>query len=99
MHARVSFYEGGAGMDVDSAVQAFRDAVDSVQQMDGNKGATLLVDRSSGKAITITFWDTEEQLQASMAAANKVRQEAAAAGGLSIQGVEHYEVAMDVGGR
>jgi heme-degrading monooxygenase HmoA len=64
--------------------------------MEGNQGATLLVDRSSGKAITITYWDTEEHLQASVDAANQVRQRAADQGGLSIRSVEHYEVAMEV---
>lgn len=97
MHARVSFYEGGAGTDVDSAVQAFQNAVNSVQEMEGNQGATLLVERNSGKAITITYWDSEEHLQGSVEAANQARQQAAEAGGLSIRSVEHYEVAMEVG--
>jgi heme-degrading monooxygenase HmoA len=97
MHARVSFYEGSAGVDFDSGVQAFQTAVSSVGEMDGNQGATLLIDRNSGKAITITYWDTEEQLQASVEAANQIRQQAADAGGLSIRAVEHYEVAMDEG--
>ena len=95
MHARVSFYEGGPGVDFDSGVQAFQNAVSSVEEMDGNQGATLLVDRDSGKAITITYWDTQEQLQASVEAANQIRQQAADAGGLSIRAVEHYEVAME----
>lgn len=55
MHARVSFYEGDAGVDFDSGVQAFQTAVSSVGEMDGNQGATLLIDRNSGKAITITY--------------------------------------------
>jgi heme-degrading monooxygenase HmoA len=95
MHARVSFYEAGTGMDVDKAVQAFEDALSSVQQMEGQQGATLLVDRKSGKAITITYWDSEEHLEASVEAANKVRQQAADTGGLAIRTVEHYEVAME----
>lgn len=97
MHARVSFYEGAAGMDFDSAVQVFEKAVTSVEEMEGNQGATLLVDRNSGKAITITYWDTEEHLQSSVEAANQIRSQAADASGLSIRGVEHYEVAMEEG--
>ncbi len=95
MHARVSFYEGGAGVDFDSGVQAFQTAVSSVEEMDGNQGATLLVDRNSGKAVTITYWDTEDHLEASVEAANKLRRQASDAGGLTIQDVAHYEVAME----
>jgi heme-degrading monooxygenase HmoA len=71
--------------------------MDPVLQMEGNQGATLLVDRDSGKAITITYWDTEEHLRSSAEQANKLRQEAADTGGLSIRGVESYEVAMEAG--
>jgi heme-degrading monooxygenase HmoA len=95
MHARVSFYEQAG--DVDAALQTFQTAVGAVQDLEGNQGATLLVDRNSAKAITITYWDTEEHLQASVEAANRLRQQAADASGLSIRSVEHYEVALEVG--
>jgi heme-degrading monooxygenase HmoA len=97
MHARVSFYEPTHGSNVDSAVAAFQNAVGTVQQMEGNQGATLLVDRTSGKAITITYWDTEDHLRSSSEQADKLRQEAANTGGLSIRAVESYEVAMEIG--
>jgi heme-degrading monooxygenase HmoA len=97
MHARVSFYAVASGGDAATAVKGFEDAMDPVLQMEGNQGATLLVDRDSGKAITITYWDTEEHLRSSAEQANKLRQEAADTGGLSIRGVESYEVAMEAG--
>jgi heme-degrading monooxygenase HmoA len=95
MHARVSFYEGASGEGADAALKSFQDILDSVDEMEGNQGATLLVDRDSGKVITITYWDTEEHLQSSVEQANQLRQQAAGAAGLSIQGVEHYEVALE----
>jgi len=95
MHARVSLYEAGSGADVDSAMQRFEDALKDLKQLDGHQGATLLVDRNSGKAVTITYWDTEDHLQASVEAANKLRKQASDAGGLSILDVAHYEVAME----
>jgi heme-degrading monooxygenase HmoA len=97
MHARVSFYEGASGEDAGAAVKSFEDVLDPLRQMEGNQGATLLVDRDSGKAITITYWDTEEHLQSSVEQANQLRQRAAGTAGLSIQGVEHYEVALEAG--
>jgi heme-degrading monooxygenase HmoA len=96
MHARASFYQLAAGGDVDAAVSAFDQAVDGVQQLDGNQGLMLLVDRDSGKAISLTLWDSEENLRSSSEQANTLRERAAGTGGLSIEGVEHYEVARDV---
>ncbi len=96
MHARVSFYEGQPA-DIDAAVEAFRSATDALQQVEGHKGATLLIDRINGKSITVTYWDTEEHLQASVEAANRLRQQAADTSGLSIKSVDNYEVAIDTG--
>jgi heme-degrading monooxygenase HmoA len=96
MHARVSLYEGGGAVaEVDTAVQAFKDALNALREIDGHQGATLLVDRNSGKAVTITYWDTEDHLKASVEAADKLRRRAADMGGLSIRDVAHYEVAME----
>jgi heme-degrading monooxygenase HmoA len=97
MHARVSLYQLAEGGDVEGAVKAFDSSIETVQQMDGHQGLMLLVNRDSGKAITITLWDTEESLQSTSAQADSVRKQAADAGGLSIQEVEHYEVVRDVG--
>jgi heme-degrading monooxygenase HmoA len=97
MHARVSFYEVASGGDAAAAVKGFEDAMAPLQQMKGHQGATLLVDRDNGKAITITYWDTEENLRSSAEQANKLRQEASETGGLSIKGVESYEVALESG--
>jgi hypothetical protein len=92
MHARVSYYDIG---DADTAVKGFESQVDTVTQIEGNKGLMFFVDRSGGKAITIVFYDTEERLQETMEQANRIRQQAADAAGASVRGVEHYEVALD----
>ena len=95
MHARVSFYEVASGGDAAAAVKGFEDAMQPLLQMEGNQGVELLVDQDSGKAITITYWDTEEHLQSSAEQANKLRQEASDTAGLTIQGVESYEVVLE----
>jgi heme-degrading monooxygenase HmoA len=97
MHARVSFYQLAEGGDIEDAVSGFDGSIGTVQQMEGNQGLMLLVDRDSGKAITITLWDTEESLQSTSEQADSVRKQAADAGGLSIQEVEQYEVVRDIG--
>jgi heme-degrading monooxygenase HmoA len=96
MHARVSFYQLAEGGDADAAVSSFDQAVDAVQQLGGNQGLMLLIDRVSGKAISLTLWDSEDSLRSSSEQANTLRERAAGAGGLSIEAVEQYEVVTDV---
>jgi heme-degrading monooxygenase HmoA len=95
MHARVSFYQLSEGGDADQAISAFGDSAGAVEELEGEEGIMLLVDRSSGKAMSITFWDTEDHLNGSAERANQVRQTASSAAGVSIMGVENYEVALD----
>ena len=95
MHARVSFYD--AQTRADDAIKAFEQVTGPIEEMEGNRGGMLLIDRGSGKAITITFWDTEEDLNTSVARANQLRQQAADSGGLTVRSVEHYEVGMEFG--
>jgi heme-degrading monooxygenase HmoA len=87
----------GEGADPDTAAKSFENVAGVVQQMDGQSGLMLLVDRDNRKAITVTFWDTQEHLRSSAEQANQVRQEAADTSGLSIEGVENYEVVVEIG--
>ncbi len=95
MHARVSFYQLAEGGDADAVVKAFESSVSAVEELEGEQGVMLLIDRDSGKAITITFWDTEEHVRSSAERANAIRQQASSTAGLSIEAVENYEVAME----
>jgi serine phosphatase RsbU (regulator of sigma subunit) len=61
------------------------------RQMDGYEGSFFFMDRQSGKAITITLWESEEAMQRSEEEVRPLRKEMA--GGLAnIVDVEHYEV-------
>ena len=90
MWARVSTYQLPSD-DVDAALQRFDKALGDLQEP-GLERAELLIDRSSGKALTITVWDSEQSLQASVEAANRLRSGAADAARGSILDVSHYEV-------
>jgi heme-degrading monooxygenase HmoA len=94
MHARVSFYDLG-GASKDDAARAFEGAVRAVKEMTGNKGGMLLVDRADGKAITITYWENDQALRDSTKQANTAREQAAGGAGMTITGVEAYEVALE----
>jgi heme-degrading monooxygenase HmoA len=96
MHARVSFYDASTE-NVDAGIEQFRGVQASVQQMQGNQGGMLLIDREGGKAITITFWDSADDLRATSEQADQLRQQVANTAGLSISSVEGYEVAVQFG--
>ncbi len=92
-YARVSAYEFPADR-VDEARPAFEEATRNLEQMQGITEALFLVDRTEGKAITITIWESEEALRASEQAADEIRQRGAAAGGGQITGVSRYEIVL-----
>ena len=94
MHARVSYYdlEGAARDDV---VRSFESTRGVIEQMPGNQGALLLVDPGHAKALSVSFWESEEALRATEEQADEVRQQSAGGANAVIRGVEVYEVALD----
>jgi hypothetical protein len=93
MHARVTSVSGSP-TDVDAGIANFREAVVPFARDEG-KGAILLVDRQTGKAIAITLWENEQALKASDDRANALRADAAQEMGAAQQPtVERYEVAV-----
>lgn len=51
---------------LDKAIKIYEESVaPAVKLREGGIGALLLVDRSSGKAISITMWENEERLRES----------------------------------
>jgi heme-degrading monooxygenase HmoA len=93
MHARVTTLDGTPG-DIDSGVANFETNVLPFAREQG-EGAILLVDRESGKAISITLWEDEAALRASDEAANALRAEAADRMGVTgTPAVQAYEVAV-----
>lgn len=65
--------------------------------MDGFAYAHFLVDRASGKGMSITVWESEQALTDSVAKANELRERGSETGGASIESVEHYEIGLTVG--
>ncbi len=56
----------------------------------------MLVDRGTGKALTITLWSSEDAVQASAERASQMRSDAAGGAGMSIDSVGTYEVAVHI---
>ena len=97
MHARLSTYAGPAE-GLTEMVRGFDQVTDRLRQIDGFQGGYVLVDRTTGRAATITLWSSEEAAQASAQQAEAMRSQVAQAGSHSIETVETYEIALHVGG-
>lgn len=93
MHARVSTYEGQA----DELVKGFESVTGPLEDLDGFSKAYFLVDRASGKGMSMTLWASEDALDASVERANQMREKATEQAGATIQSVDHFEVALTVG--
>ncbi|MEX1135195.1 MAG: hypothetical protein WED83_10165 [Acidimicrobiia bacterium] len=92
MFARVSTFQGTAE-GVAQSLTRTTDVLERAKALAGFKGMYYLVDRESGKGMSVTLWESESDLQASVDAANQIRSEEAAADGSEILAVEHFEVA------
>ena len=64
----------------------------AVRMQEGFKGGTILVERGSGKVLTVSLWETEEAMHATDEAAYWFRTFGAEAAGGTVADVETYEV-------
>lgn len=94
MFARVSTLSGDP-QDFDQMESQLRGVLPSVRGLAGFKGVLAMFDRSSGRSLAVTLWESEQAMKDSEEAANKIREESAAATGEQIIGVERFEVVLD----
>ena len=94
MFARVSTFQGPPDRTADGIRVAREQILPAARLQDGFVGIYLLFDRESGRSLSITLWETEEDMKASEDAALRARTESAEAAGEIIVGVERYEVAL-----
>jgi heme-degrading monooxygenase HmoA len=91
MYARVGKYEIPPHA-AEEAIRGFADL--PIEELEGFSGAYLLVDRKSGKSLTITLWESEEALEKSVERANQMRAQVTQSVGGQTTDVAHYEVAV-----
>jgi hypothetical protein len=95
MYARITTLQG-TPESVDAGTAAISDQVfPAVEGLDGFKGMIAFGDRSSGKMMAFTLWETEEAMRASEDAANDVRRTTSETTSAPIVGVERMEVVFD----
>jgi heme-degrading monooxygenase HmoA len=93
MHARVSTYHAD---DPARLVDGFKSVTGELEHVDGFAHAFFLIDRESGKALSITIWENEEAMQASQAKADELRRQATQPTTTSIVSVDPYEIVLEV---
>ena len=94
MYARVSTIQGPTGQLDEGLNRMKREVVPAVKQL-GAQGIISLADRQTGKTLTITLWETEDDLRESEEQANQLRKQAAGdIGSTSEPEVDRYEVVV-----
>lgn len=94
MHARVGIVQMSPRTFEQGVKIMGTQALPSLRLMDGYKGALLLGDRDAGKALYVSFWETEEAMRKSEEDAAVLREDSAEALGTQPIPVERYEVVV-----
>ena len=92
MHARLSTYDGQA----DELSKGFAAQTGVLEQLDGFRAGYFGVSES-GKAFSLTVWETEEALNASAERTKQMRADATEPSGAEIRSVEHFEITTTAG--
>jgi heme-degrading monooxygenase HmoA len=94
VYARVSTLEGSQGQ-IDEGLRYLREEILPTGKDDpGFKGLIALGDRNSGKTLSITLWESEEEMHATEQDANQLRSAWSEASGQEVASVESYEVGL-----
>jgi hypothetical protein len=94
MHARMSTLEGSPD-EMDEGLREVKEHVlPLLQQQDRFKGFIALGNRQSGELIGITFWESEQAMQASEEIGDRTRSDTAEDSGDTIADVERYEAGL-----
>lgn len=80
--------------DLEKAIKAFDHASMPLRRLPGCAAIAFLADRTSGRSITLGYWETEAAMKASEEAATDARAMYTAEHNLTVIDVERYEVAV-----
>jgi heme-degrading monooxygenase HmoA len=95
MHARSAVIDMSIDK-LDDAVRFWQDEqIPKYREQPGYQGFTLLVNRQSGKALGVSFWESEDALRTSDELGKRARAGLAQAGDGREQPREDWEVAID----
>jgi heme-degrading monooxygenase HmoA len=77
MYARLSRFAGLPPERIDETIRGFEEGqLKQLEKQPGYKGVLIGIDRTEGKAVAMTFWESAENLRATDRLAAQARQEA-----------------------
>jgi heme-degrading monooxygenase HmoA len=101
MHSRVVQFEVAPDRLDDALLFVKDEVVPRLQEAGGFKGISTLVDRSTGKAMSISHWETAEDVERSGELSTQLRDMTAEALGATFLSVEEFEMGqrLDAAGK
>ena len=94
MFARVTTVQGSPDRMEDGQRYVREQVLPTLQGLTGFKGFYQLMDRTSGKLLGISLWETEEALRASAPVAQRLRAGAEDRGAMGMPIAEEFEVTI-----
>lgn len=92
MYARVTVVQASPDK-IEHGIDSFNSTVlPAAKAVDGYRGVLLLVDRTTGKGMGITLWESEDARRRGAEAVEEVRATTIKAMGASVPPVDEYEV-------
>ena len=91
LFARLAVYEVPEGVEA-TARAGFEAALERIREAPGLHEGYVLLGTESSRAVTITFWESQEAMAASRVVASRARSEAVAAVGGEVVSVDEFEV-------
>lgn len=92
MFARLSTYQGSPVSPEGDVIAQSEAVVQRVRDVPGFLGVYYLVDRASGRAMSLTLWEDEGTMRESEELGARIREETAQREGQRIVSVERFEV-------
>ena len=93
--ARVSRYKSSI-TEMPRVEEVAANLIPRVREIEGCVGAFFLVDRLSGRSMSISFWDSERSMLNSEEEGNRIRREISEKADERILFIERYEVAHEM---
>jgi heme-degrading monooxygenase HmoA len=79
---------------IDEGIEGYESGLATFREIEGSRGAFLLVDRNSGKGVGVTLWESEDAMRKSREQADRLREQAAGSVDAGVESVNEYEVAV-----
>ena len=97
MHARAATVQIQSGK-MKEAIDIYNTVVLAAKAQKGFQGAYLMTDASSGKALSITVWESEADMMAGESSSGYLQEQVAKFGDLFAgpPDYDHYELSVDV---